>query len=87
MEAKYVDILEATVKKMKVKDLKGELNSRRIFQTGNKAELQDLLIHAMKYKVPIDDVLDNTKNKNGRPKDGRPEDGRPKKNNNQLSEK
>ena len=87
VEAKYVDISEATVKKMKVKDLKGGLNSRRLFQIGKKAELQDLLIHEIKDKVPIDGVLENTKNNNGIPKYGRPEDGRPKKNNNQLSKK
>ena len=40
------------------------------------------MIHAIKDKFPIAGVLDNTKNK-----DGRPKDARPKKNTNQLSEK
>ena len=82
---------------MKVKYLKGGLKSRRLLQIGRKAGLQDQLIHAIKDKVPIAGVVDNTKNKYGRPKDGtpkdgrpkygRPIDGRPKKNTNQLSEK
>ena len=45
------------------------------------------MIHAIKDKFPIADVVDNTKNNDGRPKDGRPKDGIPKKNTNQLSEK
>ena len=61
VEATSVDISEATIKKMKVKELKGNLKSRRILQIGKKAELQDLLIHAMKYKVSIGGVVYNTK--------------------------
>ena len=79
MEATSVDILEATIKKTKVKDLKGGLNYRRLLNIGRKAELQDLLIHGIKDKVPIAGVVENTKNKYGRPKDGRPKDVRPKK--------
>ena len=70
-----------------MKDFKGELKSRRILQVGKKAELQDRLIHVIKDIFHISVVVDNTKNKCGRPKDGRPKDIRPKKNTNQLSEK
>ena len=87
MEDASVDLSEATIKNMKVKDLKGEIKYCRLLQIGRKAELQDRLIHAIKDKVPIDGVVENTKNKYGRPKDGRPKDARPKKNTNQLSEK
>ena len=45
-------------------------------------ELQDRLIHAIKDKAPIGGVVDNIKNK-----DGRPKYGIPNKNTNQLSEK
>ena len=72
---------------MKVKNLKGGLKSRRLLQFGKKAELQDQLIYAIKYKVPISGVVNNKKNKDGRPNDSRPKDSRPKKNTNQLSEK
>ena len=37
------------------------------------------MIHAIKDKVPIAGVVENTKNKYGRPKDVRPKDTRPKK--------
>ena len=47
MEAIYVDLSEATIKKMKVKDLKGELKSCRLLNIGRKTELQDKLIHAI----------------------------------------
>ena len=67
---------------MKVKYFKGELKSRRLLKIGRKAELQDRLIRAIKDKVPIAGVVEDTKNKYGRPKDGRP-----KQNTNQLSEK
>ena len=87
MEATSVDLSEATIKKMKVKDLKGELKSRRLLQIGRKAELQDRLIHAIKDKVPIAGVVENTKNKYGRTMDGRHKDARPKKNTSQMSEK
>ena len=87
MEAESVDLSEATIKNMKVKDLKGELKSRRLLQIVWKAELQDRLIHVIKDIFHIAVVVDNTKNKSGRPKDGRPKDIRPKKNTNQLSEK
>ena len=50
VEAESVDILEATIKNMKVKDLKGELKSRRLLHIGRKSELQDQLIHAIKDK-------------------------------------
>ena len=72
MDAASVDILEAIINNMKVKDLKGGIKSCRLLQMGRKAELQDLLIHAIKDKVPIDGVVENTKNKYGRPKDWRP---------------
>ena len=36
-----VDILESTIKNMKVKELKGELKSRRLLQGGKEVELQD----------------------------------------------
>ena len=72
---------------MKVKDLNGELKSRRLLNIGNKAYLKDILIHAIKDKVPISGVVENTKNKDGRPKGRRPKDERPKKKTNQLSEK
>ena len=72
---------------MKVKELKGRIKSRRILQIGNKAELQDLLIHAIKEKVPIGGVVKNTKNKDGIPKDGKHKDARHNKNTSQLSEK
>ena len=39
LEATSVDILEATIKKMKVKDLKREIKSHRLLQIGKKAEL------------------------------------------------
>ena len=61
MEATSVDFLEATIKKMKVKDLKGGLKSRRLLQIGRKAELQDRLIHAIKDKVPIAGLVENIK--------------------------
>ena len=61
VEAASVDLSEATIKNIKVRDLKGELKSRRILQMGRKAELQDKLIHAIKYKVPIAGVVENTK--------------------------
>ena len=61
MEATSVDLSEATIKKMKVKELKGRIKSRRILQIGNKVELQDLLIHAIKEKVPIGGVVKNKK--------------------------
>ena len=92
MEATYVDLLEATIKMMKVKVFKGGLNYCRLLQIGRKAELQDRLIHAIKDKVPIAGAVDNKKNKDGRPKYGRPKDGipkdaRPKKKTSQLTEK
>ena len=65
-----------------MKDLKGELKSCRLLQIGKKVELQDKLIHEIQDKVPISSVVDNTKNK-----DGRPKDAIPKKNTNQMSEK
>ena len=58
-----------------------------LLHIGKKAGLQDRLIHAIKDKVPIAGVSENTKNKYGIPKDGRPKHERPKKNTNQLSEK
>ena len=61
MEATYIDLLEATIKKVKVKILKRELKYRRILHCGKKVELQDQLIHAIKYKVPIVGVVENTK--------------------------
>ena len=67
--------------------LRGGLESRRLLNIGRKAELQDRLMHAIKDKVPIAGVVENTKNRYGRPKDGRPKDTIPKKNTNQLSEK
>ena len=70
-----------------MKDLKGELKSRRLLQIGRKVELQDRLIHAIKDKVPISGVVENTKNKDRRPKYRRTKDARPKENTNQLSEK
>ena len=85
-EATPVDLSEATIKNMKVKELKGELKSHRLSQIGKKVELQDLLIHAIKDKVPIGGVVKNTKNTDGITKDGRPKDVRHKKNTNQLSE-
>ena len=63
MEAASVDLSEATIKNMRVKDLKGGLKSRRLLQIGRKAELQDQLIHVIKDKVPIAGVVENTKNK------------------------
>ena len=60
VEATFVDILEATIKKMKVEDLKEGLKSHRILYIVNKVELQDRLIHAIKDKVHIGDFLDNT---------------------------
>ena len=75
------------IPRLLLKALKGDLKSRMLLQGGKKVELQDRLIHAIKDKVPIADVVENTKNKYGRPKDGRPKDGRPKKKTNQLSEK
>ena len=77
VEATYVDLLEATIKMMKVKGFKGGLNYCRLLQIGRKAELQDRLIHAIKGKVPIASVVYNTKNKDGRPKGRRPKDERP----------
>ena len=41
VETTSADILEATIKKMKAKKLKGELKSRRILKGGKKVELQD----------------------------------------------
>ena len=41
MEAASVDLLEANIKNMKVKDLKGELKSRRLLQIGRNEELRD----------------------------------------------
>ena len=41
VQAKYVDLSEATIKKMKVKELKGELKSGRLLQILMKEELQD----------------------------------------------
>ena len=41
MEATSVDLSEATIKKMKAKELKGELKSRRPLNIGKKVELQD----------------------------------------------
>ena len=82
-----VDIQEATIKKMKVKDLKGQLKSCKLLQIGRKAVLQDQLIHAIKDKFPISGVVENTKNKDRRPKYRRTKDARPKENTNQLSEK
>ena len=41
VEAVYVDLLEATIKNMKVKDLKGVIKSHRLLQIGRKAEPQD----------------------------------------------
>ena len=70
-----------------MKDLKGELKSCRLLQIGRKAELQDRLIHAIKDKVPIAGVVNNTKNKDGRPKYGRTKDARHKESTNQLLEK
>ena len=61
MEAASVDLSEATIKNMKVKDLKGELKSRRLLHIGKKLELQYRLIHAIKGKVPIASVVYNTK--------------------------
>ena len=61
VEDASVDISEANIKNMKVKDLKGGLKSLRILQIGRKEELQDLLIHAIKDKVPIAGVVENTK--------------------------
>ena len=61
MEAASVDLSESTINNMKVKDLKVELMPRRLLQMGRKAELQDLLIHAIKEKVPIAGVAENTK--------------------------
>ena len=87
VEAASVDISEATINNMKVNGLKGGIKSRRLLHIGSKTELQDRLIRAIKYKVPISGVVENTKNKYGRPKDGIPKDARPKKNTNQLSEK
>ena len=45
------------------------------------------MIYAIKDKVPINGVVDNKKDKDGRPKDARPKDVRPKRKKNQLSEK
>ena len=87
MEATSVDILEATIPKMKVNELKVELKSRRLLHIGKKVELRDLLIHAIKEKVHIGGVVENTQNKDGIPKDGKPKDERHNKNTNQLSEK
>ena len=61
VEDASVDLLEATIKNMKVKDLKGDLKSLWLLQIGRKAELQDRLIHAIKDKFPIAGVVDNTK--------------------------
>ena len=61
MEALSIDVLEATIKNMKVKDLKGELKSCRILQIRRKAELQGQLIYAIKEKVPIGGVVKNRK--------------------------
>ena len=63
VEATSTDLSEATINKMKGKDLKGGLNSRRLLQIGRRAELQDRLIYAIKDKVPINGVVDNTKDK------------------------
>ena len=80
LEAKPVHLLEATIKKIKLKYLKWDLMSCRLLKIRKKAELQDRLIYAIKEKVPIAGFVDNTENKDGRPKDGRPKDARPKKN-------
>ena len=57
VEATSVDLSEATINKMKVKDLKGGLKSCRLLHIGRKAELQDQLIHAIKDKVSIGGVV------------------------------
>ena len=85
MEDTSIDISEETIKKMKINYLKGGLNYRRLLKIWRKAELQDLLIHAIKDKVPISGVVGNTKNKYGRPKYGRHNYVLPKKNTNRLS--
>ena len=41
VEAVSVDLSEATIKNMKVKNLKGGIKSRRLLQIGRKAELRD----------------------------------------------
>ena len=41
VEFASVDLSEATIKNMKVEDLKGEIKSHRLLQMGRKAELYD----------------------------------------------
>ena len=57
MEAASIDLSEATINNMKVKDLKGGLKSRRLIHIRRKAELQDRLIHSIKYRFPIAGVV------------------------------
>ena len=57
VEATSVYLSEATINNMNMKGLKVEFKSGRILQGRKKVELQDRLIHAIKYKLPIGDFV------------------------------